>query len=227
MFTGIIETIGRLEQKTASQGRARLVVAPREPLAGLAAGESIAVNGVCLTVEATSHSDRLVFFTSSETLARTTLDRIHVGTMVNLERALRADGRLGGHLVQGHVDAVGMISRFDRTGEEWMLQVAYPAELAPFLAIKGSVAVDGISLTVAALTRGAFSVAIIPHTVAVTNLAAAVASDAVNLEVDMLARYVVRALSVYGRCGGADAGGADAGGSNVTRELLGRAGFDV
>jgi riboflavin synthase len=215
MFTGIIETLGAVQELTGVQGGARLTLAPQSPLRELAAGESIAIDGVCLTAESASRPDRLQFFLSAETLSRSTLAELRPGAWVNLERALRADSRLGGHLVLGHVDAIGTVRRFDRLGEDWTLEVAYPAQLAPYLAEKGSVAVDGISLTLAALSESFFSVAVIPHTAEVTNLRQAASGTRVNLEADVLARYVVRALQTHGNKGS----GA------VTEDLLRRAGF--
>lgn len=214
MFTGIIETLGQVQEMARTVGGARLFVMPPAPLADLAIGESIAVNGVCLTAEPESRPGRLVFFLSGETLSRSTLGRLERGSAVNLERALRADSRLGGHLVLGHVDGVGTIRRFDRQGDAWELEIGFPNELAPFLAAKGSVAVDGISLTLARLEDDRFTVAVIPHTAEMTNLKRAGAGAAVNLEVDVLARYVVRALETYGPQSG-----------RVTEDLLRRAGF--
>lgn len=214
MFTGIIESLGQVQEKARTAGGARLFVIPPAPLADLAIGESIAVNGVCLTAEPDSRPGRLVFFLSDETLARSTLGRVERGGAVNLERALRADSRLGGHLVLGHVDGVGTLRRFDRRGDAWELEVGFPADLAPYLAPKGSVAVDGISLTLASLEGDRFTVAVIPHTAEMTNLKALGAGAEVNLEVDVLARYVVRALQTYGPQSG-----------RVTEDLLRRAGF--
>lgn len=213
MFTGIIETTGRVEQTTAAGEGRRLSIRPDEPMADLRIGESISINGVCLTAEQESTADRLVFFTSSETLERTTLGGLTAGATVNLERALRADSRLGGHLVMGHVDGIGRIRHLEPIGEGWELAVDYPAELGVFLAPKGSVAVDGISLTLVAVAPEFFTVAVIPHTIGETNLRGAKAGEAVNLEVDVLARYVVRAMAVA------------EGKTGVTRELLERAGF--
>jgi riboflavin synthase len=214
MFTGIIETLGTLSDLGRAEGGSRLTVLPQAPWPDLAAGESVAVNGVCLTAEHDSRPDRLVFFLSPETLSRTTLGQARRGTLLNLERALRADGHLGGHLVMGHVDGLGTIRRFDRTGESWTLQVEFPPELAPFLASKGSIAVDGISLTLVDLAERTFTVAVIPHTAQATNLAQAAPGTPVNLEADMLARYVVRALEVYGRKPG-----------GLSLEMLKQAGF--
>ena len=214
MFTGLIETLGSVTGLARAGEGSRLRVAPRAPLAELAVGESIAVSGVCLTAEQGSRGGELIFFLSTETLARTTLGRLERGALVNLERSLRADGRLGGHLVMGHVDGIGAIRRFDRLGEGWVLEIAFPPDLAPYLAVKGSVAVDGISLTVADLREGAFTVAVIPHTAQATNLCQARAGSPVNLEVDVLARHVVRALDLYARQS-----------EGVTREKLRQAGF--
>src|SRR5207247_2464263 len=150
-----------------------------------------------LTAEPASQADSLVFFLSPETLGCTSLARLSPGTLVNIERSLRADSRLGGHLVMGHVDAIGAVRRFEREGEGWILEVAYPRELAPYLAVKGSIAVDGVSLTIARLESNYFAAAIIPHTVQATNLQYVKAGDPVNLEVDILARYVIRALENF------------------------------
>jgi riboflavin synthase len=216
MFTGIIETTGRLQARHDAAGGARLTVAPDRPLAEpLATGESIAVCGVCLTVEPESRADRLVFFLSAETLSRSTLGRLETGALVNLERAMRADGRLGGHLVMGHVDGIGTVRRLERAGEAWELEVAFPAELAPLIAPKGSVAVDGISLTLVEVRRDTFTVAVIPHTIEATHLAHVRRGMDVTLEADVIARYVVRALETMGQTPGA----------RVTGDLLRRAGF--
>lgn len=213
MFTGIIERLGVLTGRRPVAGGARLDIAPERPYDDLVVGESIAINGACLTVEPDSTPGRLVFFTSGETLQRTTLGSLRNGAPLNLERALRPADRLGGHIVLGHVDAVGAIRRFDRTGESWHLEVGFPPELAPLLAAKGSVAVDGISLTLVDADRDAFSVAVIPQTVERTNLRAAGPGAAVNLEADVMARYVLRALQSLREAGG------------LSTDLLGRAGF--
>jgi riboflavin synthase len=194
MFTGLIEILGTVASRRATGGATRMEIVPGRPLLNLQPGESIAINGACLTAEADSRPDRLVFFLSGETLKRTTLGDFTEGRSVNLERSLRLGDRLGGHLVMGHVDAVGTVRRWERRGEGWELEVAYPAALAPLLAEKGSVAVDGISLTVARLRPESFTVAVIPHTAQATNLAQAAPGARVNLEADLLARYATRAL---------------------------------
>ncbi|MEN6625547.1 MAG: riboflavin synthase [Candidatus Sumerlaeia bacterium] len=199
MFTGIIERIGTVLGRAAAPGGARLEISTAPAVSDLRVGESIAINGVCLTVEPPSRPDRLVFFMSGETIGRTTLGGLDKGHKVNLERSLMAGDRLGGHLVMGHVDGIGTIRRWEMRGEAWRLECSYPPELASLLAVKGSVAVDGISLTITELTGETFSVAVIPHTAGQTNLNAAAPGVRVNLEADMLARYVQRALEAQGR----------------------------
>jgi len=196
MFTGLVEAIGELIERKATSGGVRLRLA--SPLADeLSPGDSLAVNGVCLTVilaeNGEVHAD-----VGPETMRVTTLGAIERGSALNLERPLRADGRLGGHFVQGHVDAIGHIE--DLRGDEnfhW-LTIGFPSHLAPFLVHKGSIAVDGISLTVAGLGVDRFDVQVVPYTMTHTNLARAEIHDRVNLEVDMVGKYVVRAAELAG-----------------------------
>ena len=160
-------------------------------------GSSIAVNGVCLTVRS-FRPDAFSAELSGETLDRTTLDGLRQGTLVNLERPMRADARFGGHIVQGHVDGKGEIIDFDRRDDSWHLVVEFPAAASRYIVEKGSIAVDGISLTVASIhTDNRFSIAIIPHTFDNTNLRAAKAGDRVNLEYDVVAKYVESLLRPY------------------------------
>lgn len=201
MFTGMIERTGTLAAREAAPGGTRIEVAVNPPIDDLRGGESVAVNGVCLTAEPGSRPDRLVFFVSAETINRSTLGAAARGTRVNLERALAVGDRLGGHLVLGHVDGIGTVRRFERRGEAWHLECSYPRDLAPLIALKGSIAIDGISLTVAALAEDAFSVAVIPHTAAETNLSAAAPGTRVNLEADVLARYVERMMESQEKTG--------------------------
>lgn len=186
MFTGIIEERGIV----AEIGPHRLGVACRTVSSDAELGSSIAVNGCCLTV-VERDTARLAFDLSEETLRRTALGRLAPGDPVNLERPLTLMSRLGGHLVQGHVDGVGVITAFepDEDGGAWM-SIEVPPELRRYLAEKGSIAVDGVSLTVAALQEDRFSVALIPHTLAVTTFGEARVGDPVNLEVDVIAKYV-------------------------------------
>jgi riboflavin synthase len=196
MFTGLIEASGRLVERKTTGGGLRFRIA--SPLAAeLAAGDSLAVNGVCLTVILADGADILADV-GPETIRVTTLGTLPPGAVVNLERPLRADSRLGGHFVQGHVDAIGCVE--DRAPEaefEW-LTVSFPPNLAPFLVLKGSIAVDGISLTVARLSSDRFGVQVVPYTLEQTNLSAISAGDPVNLECDMIGKYVVRAAELAG-----------------------------
>jgi riboflavin synthase len=192
LFTGIITHIGRVESVRDGEGSRDLVVAaPGLPLDGLALGASVAHSGVCLTI-VEKGDGRFRVQASPETLARTTLGRWREGEPVNLERSLRLGDELGGHLVFGHVDAVGEVTALDRAGESWRLEVRMSEELAPLVAVKGSVAVDGISLTVNEAGRDRFACMIVPHTWDHTTLRFRRAGDPVNLEADMLARYVAR-----------------------------------
>jgi riboflavin synthase len=190
MFTGRVEALGRVGAvETAGQGRRLRVAAPEDPAWQLALGESVAVNGVCLTV-VEAGAGRLAFDLAEETLRVTTLGELRTGDPVNLERPLRFDGRLGGHLVLGHVDGIGRVTAVGPEGEGARLEVEVPPGLRPFLIPKGSVAVDGVSLTVAGLADTAFAVALIPHTLEVTTLGQRRPGDPVNLEMDVIGKYV-------------------------------------
>ena len=191
MFTGIVEALGRVGAVEAgARGGRRLGVAvPDEPSWRLALGESVAVSGVCLTVVDTVPG-RLAFDLAEETLRVTNLGGLGVGDPVNLERPLRFDGRLGGHLVLGHVDGLGRVAAVRPEGDGARVDVEVPAGLRPLLIPKGSVTIDGVSLTVAALEEDVFSVALIPHTLAVTTLGQRHPGDRVNLEMDVIGKYV-------------------------------------
>jgi riboflavin synthase alpha subunit len=191
MFTGIVEALGRVGVvETGAAGGRRLGVAvPDEPGWRVGLGESVAVSGVCLTV-VDAAPGRLAFDLAEETLRVTTLGALGVGDAVNLERPLRLDGRLGGHLVLGHVDGVGRVAALRPEGDGARLEVEVPARLRPLLIPKGSVAVDGVSLTVAALEADAFAVALIPHTLGATTLGQRRPGDRVNLEMDVIGKYV-------------------------------------
>ena len=203
MFTGIIEHVGRIEafeerdaKKVALDGAAqssRLRVNAGPLAASLAVSNSIAVNGCCLTVVEIS-GETFAADLSSETLRRTSFGEIKPGTRVNLERPLTAGKEFGGHFVQGHVDGIGRVTRWEAEGANWWLAVRVPRELARYVAMKGSISIDGISLTVANLTGDIVEAAIIPFTYANTNLQALRVGDAVNLEADILAKYVERIL---------------------------------
>jgi riboflavin synthase len=196
MFTGLVEAVGELvERKTTSGGfRLRIgsALAPE-----LAPGDSLAVNGVCLTVilaeENEIHAD-----VGPETIRVTTLGRLTRGCTVNLERPLRVDSRFGGHFVQGHVDTIGHVEEFRQDAEFHWLTVSFPSHLAPYIIHKGSIAVDGISLTVAGLGADRFDVQVVPYTMEHTNLRRAAIRDRVNIECDMIGKYVIRAAELAG-----------------------------
>jgi len=196
MFTGLIEAVGVIQELRDDGEFRRIRIAMPDGTRDIGEGSSIAVNGICLTATAVD-SGSFGADLSHETLARTTLDELRVGRHVNLELALRADARLGGHIVQGHVDGVGRIISFDRIGDDWDLEVGVDAGQRQRLVEKGSIAVDGISLTVARLTENGFSAAIIPFTLEHTSLRYAQEGDPVNLEFDILAKYVERLVEPY------------------------------
>lgn len=196
MFTGIVEEVGKVVEVSDSDEFRRVRVQAARILLDLESGSSIATNGVCITAREVT-GDSFTADLSRETLDRTTLKHAAAGTLVNLERPMRANDRFGGHIVQGHVDGVGQVRRFDRNGDEWILEVDYDPADSSRLVWKGSVAVDGISLTVAALGEDSFSMAIIPYTVENTNLQHRKPGDEVNLEFDVLAKYVEKLVTPY------------------------------
>lgn len=194
MFTGIIEELGSVRSVEERGENARIVIAARVVTEGTIHGDSIAVNGVCLTA-LDIHDDTFAADVSRETLLRSTLGSLKPGAPVNLERAVTPATRLGGHMVQGHVDARGQFVSVEDHGESWTVRIAYPPEIARYLVFKGSVAVEGISLTIANLTDDYFEIAIIPKTWEVTNLSHLKPGDSVNLEVDVIGKYVERLLA--------------------------------
>jgi riboflavin synthase len=196
MFTGLVEAVGSLIERKQTSGGYRLrigtAMAPE-----LAPGDSVAVNGVCLTVilaeQNEFHAD-----VGPETVRVTTLGSLTPGSALNLERPLRADGRFGGHFVQGHVDAMGHVEELRADAEFHWLTVSFPAHLAPFIVHKGSIAVDGISLTVAGLGPDRFDIMVVPFTMSHTNLGRVKVRERVNIECDMVGKYVVRAAELAG-----------------------------
>ena len=196
MFTGIIEATGTVEDVVDDEGGRRLRIAVGDDFGAFSHGESISVGGVCLTVEEwdTEQGEWFSVFTAAETLAKTTLSAVEEGDLVNLERALPADGRLDGHVVQGHVDTTTEVVGVEQVGEDWTFTFALPDGHGQYVAPKGSIALDGISLTVADVDddAGTFSVAVIPTTYDLTSLSERTAGDRVNVEVDVLAKYVER-----------------------------------
>ncbi len=197
MFTGIVEETGVVERVQPTDRAIELTVRPRLCARGLKVGDSLAVNGCCLTVvKLSGRAGRKLaqFDLLRETWERTNLQFVRPGSLVNLERPLATNARLGGHFVTGHIDGVGRITKWERSGQDWVLDVAAPAEVRRYLVFKGSVAVDGISLTVAAVTKAGFRIWIIPHTWEVTALRERKTGDAVNLEADLIGKYVEQML---------------------------------
>jgi riboflavin synthase len=215
MFTGLIEDVGTLLERRPLGRAAKLRVRTNLPLAEVRAGDSISVNGACLTVEeADAATQTLAFHCLYETLRRTNLAEAPAGSLVNLERALRLGDRLGGHLVAGHVDATAPLLRLDRLEDDIEVTVASPECLQELLVPKGSIAVNGISLTIAALRADSFSVRIIPHTWEHTGLRQAAPGDLVNLEGDLVGKFVLRRADLRGQ-----------GTGSVSWDQLERAGF--
>jgi riboflavin synthase len=189
MFTGIVEELGRVRSLEDRAGGARLVVRCATVNGDSSVGDSVAVNGVCLTAVEVTGED-LSFDLGRETLDRSTLGGLRAGDPVNLERPLTLATRLGGHLVQGHVDGVAPVRSVDRNGDEASIRIALPPSLRPYVVEKGSIAVDGVSLTVTVVDDEGFEVALIPHTLAATTLGERGPGDGVNLEADVVAKYV-------------------------------------
>lgn len=212
MFTGIIEELGKVASLEMQGGNARMVIAAETVVEGTNGGDSIAVNGVCLTaldIKAGSFAADV----SKETLDRSTLGSLVPGSAVNLERAVTPSTRLGGHIVQGHVDGRGKFLSATQTGDFWTVTIGFPQEFARYLVYKGSVAVEGISLTVAKLDAESFDIAVIPKTWQQTNLSALKPGDSVNLEADVIAKYVERMIQ------------ARMPDTRITMETLEKAGF--
>jgi len=201
VFTGIIEETGLVQAVSVGPASTKLAVSARSTVRGLKIGDSLAVNGCCLTVvkiaagqrsKSSAKAKTIHFDLLQETWQRTNLQFLKAGALVNLERPLRANGRLDGHFVTGHIDGIGRITRWERAGQDHVLDIAAPPEVMRYIVAKGSIALDGISLTVAEAREKEFRVWIIPHTYDVTNLRTRKAGEAVNLEADLLGKYVER-----------------------------------
>ncbi|MBU0515486.1 MAG: riboflavin synthase [Proteobacteria bacterium] len=216
MFTGLIEGRGAIERRRTVGGAAVLSIRPPWPVAELSVGESVAVGGVCLTVTALEDTIFLADV-SAETLSRTTLGRLRPGAAVNLERALRLGDRLGGHLVSGHVDGVGRVARRREEGTSIRFRFTLPVEVGRYVVAKGSIAVDGVSLTVNAVGADHAEVNVIPHTARVTTLLELKVGDEINIEGDLVAKYVERLLGF-----GPGRGGMK---SKLDQETLARLGY--
>ena len=195
MFTGIVEETGRVVSFTQGEASWRLQIAARAALMDAALGDSIAVNGCCLTVAAFD-ADHLIFDVLEETRRLTNFSDLAAGSPVNLERSLRFDGKVGGHFVSGHIDGQGVIEVLELRGKDTYLRVRTPAGMGRYLIHKGSIAIDGISLTVAEVEGDSLAVWLIPTTLAVTNLGARHAGERVNLEFDLLGKYVEKLVQV-------------------------------
>jgi riboflavin synthase len=197
MFTGLIEEVGHVDSAIRRGSVMDITIRAKTVLEGIRIGDSISIHGACQTVVALGDSSFTVQAVE-ETLRRTTLGTLKKGSAVNLERSFRLGDRLGGHLVTGHVDGTGRIVRVAGTRENLLLSIAPPAELRKYIAEKGSITIDGVSLTVTRATDAEFGVSVIPHTIGVTTLGYARPGDAVNLEADIIARYVERILGRSG-----------------------------
>jgi riboflavin synthase len=193
MFTGIVRELGRVASLEGGGEGVRLQVEAPRTAAGVAAGDSVSINGCCLTAESV-RGGTIAFHVVPETLRRTALGALRRGAAVNVEPALRAGEPLGGHLVQGHVDGIGRVQSIEAEGEGLRVIVEAPAEILRYCVEKGSIAVDGVSLTVAEVHGDSFGVALVPHTLAETTLAGLVPGADLNLEVDVVAKYVERLL---------------------------------
>jgi riboflavin synthase len=208
VFTGLVSAVSRVVSLRSGTAGAVLAVDSPPEFGDVAVGESIAVSGVCLTVvPPAAPGQPLCFDVSPETLSRSALGGLSPGAGVNLERALRASDRLGGHVVAGHVDGTAQVLAVAKAGDSWTFTFSLPGALARYAVEKGSISVDGISLTIAALREGSFDVAVIPHTIASTTLGERKPGDRVNLEVDVLGKYVERLLAA--RLGDPDAAARD------------------
>jgi riboflavin synthase len=196
MFTGIVEEVGKITKIEQRGENRRITISAKNASKELGTGHSISVSGVCLTaldIQANSFCADL----APETWSRTSFSRIHEGALVNLELPMKADGRFGGHIVQGHVDGVGKVISFDRiaSSENWWLHIEIPSDVEKYTVFKGSITIEGISLTVAKLEKNRCTIAIIPHTVDLTNLGSLKPGDPVNLEADVIAKYVEKLMT--------------------------------
>lgn len=214
MFTGIIEELGKITSLEKHSGGAKIKISAKIVTENTNEGDSIAVNGVCLTALEIK-PDSFSADVSQETLSRSTLGNLKNNSVVNLERAVTPTTRLGGHIVQGHVDARGKFLSAKQDGDFWTVRIGFPKEIGQYLVYKGSVSVEGISLTIAELAEDYFEIAVIPKTWELTNLSSLKPNDSVNLEADVIAKYVERIL-LYGKKGNTE---------NITMEKLGELGF--
>lgn len=214
MFTGIIEELGTIRDIRTAGSSGQIMIGADKVLEGTKIGDSIAVNGVCLTVTQIS-SDGFTADVMPETMRRTSLSIVGRGDKVNLERAMAADGRFGGHIVSGHIDGTGKIREFKREGNAVWVTIAAGCDILKFIVEKGSVAIDGISLTVAEVTDSYFRVSVIPHTGGETTLLSKNIGDPVNLETDIVGKYVAKLMGVK-----TETAAADSGSGGITMDML-------
>ncbi len=193
MFTGIIQEVAKIADRKLSGKAGKLVIELNNPLANPVKGESIAVNGACLTLEISS-GNLLTFHVLQETFSKTNLGSLSIGAGVNIERAMSLGDRLGGHLVTGHIDAACPVEKLEKKGGDWVISVNYPEELSPYFVEKGSVAVDGVSLTLVEVKKAYFTVHLIPSTIEMTSLRGRKPGDLVNIETDLIGKYVLNHL---------------------------------
>jgi len=225
MFTGLVEEVGRLQARRPRGGAIELEIACRQVVEHARLGDSIAVDGVCLTVERLLGGSGFVAFASPETLERTAIGQRPIGSAVNLETSLTLSKPLGGHLMQGHVDGLGRLGRVHAVGEAWDVTVELPASLAVQCVEKGSIALDGISLTIARLDGNSVTIAVIPATWQKTSLRDRHPGDAINVETDIIGKYVRRMLETRGLLAADATGSIPEAASGVTLDLLRRAGM--
>ena len=214
MFTGLIEKLAKIEEREISAGAGKLHLVTETPFTDLKCGESIAVNGVCLTLE-TFNNNNLTFHVLEETFKKTNLGKLHLGAEVNLERALAVGDRLGGHIVSGHVDTTSTVKKWTSVGDDWELAIFAPEQIKPYIIEKGSITIDGVSLTIVDISSDSFSVHLIPTTCEDTCLRERKEGHTVNLEADMIGKYVAKQLGAWS--------GKEL--SNVTMEMLEESGW--
>jgi len=214
MFTGLIEKQAKLKERTISADNGKLHLLTDTPFPNLKRGESIAVNGVCLTLE-TFNNNELIFHLLEETLKKTNLGELLMGSSVNLERALAVGDRMGGHIVSGHVDTTSTVKSWRAVGDDWELAIFAPKQIKPYIIEKGSIAIDGVSLTIVDISLDALSVHLIPTTYKDTCLREREEGHPVNLEADMIGKYVVKQLDIWS--------GKE--NSNVSMEMLEKSGW--
>lgn len=196
MFTGLIEKKGIIKSRDMAGGAGKLLLETATPFTDLVKGESIAVNGACLTLE-TFFGNEISFHVLEESLKKTNLDELPIGAGVNLERALAVGDRLGGHMVSGHIDNTSTVKSWTAVGDDWELEIYLPENLQPYVVEKGSIAIDGVSLTIVGLSEDAFSVHLIPTTYEDTCLQERREGERVNLEADLIGKYVIKQLGAY------------------------------